>query len=52
MSTKLTLTEAVKVIPVSESTLRRDITSGKGSFDTDAKGRKHISASELTRVHG
>ena len=49
---KLTLTEAVKIIPVSESTLRRDLKSGKVSFDTDAKGRKQIDVSELTRVYG
>ena len=52
MSTKLTMSEAVRVIPVSESTLRRDIKSGKVSFDTDEKGRKHIDVSELTRVYG
>ncbi|MCG9133851.1 hypothetical protein J5I95_19455 [Candidatus Poribacteria bacterium] len=49
---KLTLTEAVKVLPVSESTLRRDMKSGKVSFETDAKGRKQIDVSELTRVYG
>lgn len=49
---KLTMSEAVKVIPVSESTLRRDIKRGKVSFDTDAKGRKVIDVSELTRVYG
>lgn len=49
---KLTITEAVKVIPVSESTLRRDLKSGKVSFETDAKNRKQIDISELTRVYG
>ena len=49
---KLTITEAVKVIPVSESTLRRDLKSGKVSFDTDGKDRKQIDVSELTRVYG
>ena len=49
---KLTITEAVKVIPVSESTLRRDLKSGKVSFDTDTKDRKQIDVSELTRVYG
>lgn len=49
---KLTLTEAVKVIPVSESTLRRDLKSGKVSFETDERGRKRIDVSELTRVYG
>ena len=37
---KLTLTEVVKVIPVSESTLRQDLKSGKVSFEIDAKGSK------------
>ena len=49
---KLTITEAVKVIPISESTLRRDLKSGKVSFDTDGKNRKQIDVSELTRVYG
>ena len=49
---KLTITEAVKIIPVSESTLRRDLKSGKVSFKTDAKNRKQIDVSELTRVYG
>ena len=47
---KLTLTEVVKVIPVSESTLRRDLESGKVSFETDAKGFKQIDAPELTHI--
>ena len=49
---KFTLTEAVKVILVSESTFRRDLKAGKISFETDAKGRKQIDVSELTRVYG
>ena len=49
---KLTLTEAVKLIPVSESTLRRDIKSGKVSFETEEKGRKRFDAAELRRVYG
>ena len=49
---KLSITAAVKVIPVSESTLRRDLKSGKVSFETDAKNRKQIDVSELTRVYG
>ena len=43
---------AVKVIPVSESTLRRDLKSGKVSFDPDERGRKRIDVLELTRVYG
>ena len=49
---KLCITEAVKIIPVSESTLRRDLKSGKISFETDAKNRKHINIAELERVYG
>ena len=49
---KLTITEAVKIIPVSESTLRRDLKSGKVSFETDAKNRKQIDPAELERVYG
>ena len=52
MSTKLTIKEAVEVIPVSESSLRRDIKSGKVSSEKDLQGRRRIDASELTRVYG
>ena len=48
---KLTITEAVKILPVSESTLRRDLKSGKVSYETDQKGRKQIQVSELERVY-
>ena len=49
---KLTISEAVAMIPVSESTLRRDMKRGKVSFDTDEKGRKQFDVSELERVYG
>ena len=52
MSTKLTVKEAVDVIPISESSLRRDIKSGKVSSEKDLQGRRRIDASELTRVYG
>ena len=48
---KLSITEAVKIIPVSESTLRRDLKSGKVSFELDPKGRKQVDVSELQRVY-
>ena len=48
---KLSITEAVKIIPVSESTLRRDLKNGKVSFELDPKGRKQIDVSELQRVY-
>lgn len=47
---KLTLTEAVKVIPVSESTLRRDLKNGKSRLRLTRSGSKQIDAPELTRV--
>ena len=49
---RLSPAEAVKVIPVSESTLRRDLKSGKVSFTTDNNGKKQIDVSELERVYG
>ena len=49
---KLSTAEAVKVITVSESTLRRDLKSGKLSFTTDKNNRKQIDVSELERVYG
>lgn len=52
MSTKLTIKEAVDIIPVSESTLRRDLKSGKVSSEKDLQGRRRIDVSELTRVYG
>ena len=52
MSTKLTIKEAVEVIPVSESSLRRDIKSGKVSSEKDLQGRRRIDTSELVRVYG
>ena len=52
MSTKLTIKEAVKIIPVSESTLRRDLKSGKLSSEKDLQGRRRIDAAELARVYG
>ena len=49
---KLTIVDAVKVIPVSESTLRRDLRTGKVSFTTAKNGKKVIDAAELERVYG
>ena len=48
----LTITEAVKVIPVSESKLRRDMKAGVVSYDVDAQGKKRFDPSELVRVYG
>ena len=48
----LSIAESVKVVPVSESTLRRDLKSGKVSWTTDKAGKKAIDVSELERVYG
>ena len=49
---RLSIAEAVKVIPVSESTLRRDLKSGKVSCTTNKQGKKVLDVSELERVYG
>ena len=49
---KLTIKEAIEVIPVSESTLRRDVASGKVSSEKDPQGRRRIDTAELIRVYG
>ena len=49
---KLTITEAVKVIPVSESKLRRDMKAGVVSYTVDEKEKKRFDPSELARVYG
>ena len=49
---KLSIVEAVKVIPVSESKLRRDLKAGKVSCETAKNGKKVIDSSELERAYG
>ena len=49
---RLTIKEAVAITPVSESTLRRDIRSGKVSSEKDERGRRRIDTAELSRVYG
>ena len=49
---KLTIKEAICVIPVSESTLRRDLASGKIASEKDLQGRRRIDTAELIRVYG
>ena len=49
---KITLTEAVKIISVSESTLRREMRSGKVSSEKDLNGRNLFDTAELARVYG
>ena len=49
---RLTIKEAVAIAPVSESTLRRDIKSGKVSSEKDDRGRRRIDTAELARAYG
>ena len=49
---RLTIKESVEISPVSESTLRRDIKSGKVSSEKDERGRRRIDTAELARVYG
>ena len=49
---RLTIKEAVAIAPVSESTLRCDIKSGKVSSEKDDRGRRRIDSAELVRVYG
>ena len=49
---RLTIKEAVAIAPVSESTIRRDIKSGKVSSEKDERGRRRIDTAELARVYG
>ena len=49
---KITLSEAVKIISVSESTLRRHLRTGKVSSEKDRNGRNLFDTAELVRVYG
>ena len=49
---KITLSEAVNIIPVSESTLRRHMRSGKVSSEKDYNGHNLFDTAELVRVYG
>ena len=48
---KVTISEAVGLTGVSESTIRRDIKSGKVSSEKDEKGHRRIDIAELHRVY-
>ena len=48
---KITISEAVGLTGVSESTIRRDIKSGKVSSEKDEKGHRRIDTAELARVY-
>ena len=49
---KITFSEAVKIIPVSEFTLRRHMRSGKVSLEKDQGGHYLFDTAELVRVYG
>ena len=49
---KITFSEAVEIIPVSESTLRRHMRSGKVSSEKDHNRRNLFDTAELVRVYG
>lgn len=49
---QITISEAVGLTGVSESTIRRDIKSGKVSSEKDEKGHRKIDTAELHRVYG
>ena len=49
---KITLSEAVEIIPVSESTLRRHMRAGKVSSEKDHNRRNLFDTAELVRVYG
>ena len=51
MASKVSISEAVGLTGVSESTIRRDIKSGKVSSEKDAKGHRRIDIAELQRVY-
>lgn len=46
------ISEALKLVEVSKSTLYRDLKSGKVSATKDATGKRVIDTSELIRVYG
>ena len=48
---KITVSEAVGLTGTSESTIRRDIKSGKVSSEKDDKGQRRIDIAELQRVY-
>ena len=48
----VSISEAVGLTGVSESTIRRDIKSGKVSSDKDEKGHRRIDTAELHRAYG
>ena len=49
---KITVAEALKLVPVKKTALYGDIKKGTLSAETDARGRKIVDTAELERVYG
>lgn len=49
---KIPISEALKLLDVSRSTLYRDIDNGKVSASADESGKKVVDTAELVRVYG
>ena len=49
---KITMKEAINLTDKSESTLRRDMRSGKVSYSKNETGRLEFDSAELVRVYG
>ena len=49
---KISITEALKLVDVSKTTLYRDVKENRLSSTTDAKGKKVIDIAELERFYG
>ena len=49
---KISVTEAEKLVSVGKSTIYADIETGKLSFEINARGHKVIDPAELDRVYG
>ena len=49
---KITISEALKIVPVKKTALYGDIKRGVLSADLDSRGRKVVDTAELERVYG
>ena len=49
---KITVAEALKLVPVKKTALYSDIKKGILSAETDSRGRKVVDPAELERVYG
>lgn len=51
-STKVLLKQGIALTGKSDSTLRRDMKSGKVSYEKDDRGKVHFDTAELARAYG